>query len=78
MGVLRRIGQKSLSPVSEFPLTLGRDCSGVVIDVGPNVTNLKPGDEVKYFLIIFIDANFYFFRSGAQFRLINKEQLDNT
>lgn len=31
---------------SEFPLILGRDLSGVVVDCGPEVTHFFPGDEV--------------------------------
>jgi len=31
---------------SEFPLTLGRDFSGVIMDVGSQVKHLKVGDEV--------------------------------
>lgn len=31
---------------SEFPLILGRDLSGVVIDCGSEVTHFYPGDEV--------------------------------
>ncbi|XP_052811847.1 reticulon-4-interacting protein 1 homolog, mitochondrial-like [Mya arenaria] len=33
-------------PGSEFPLTLGRDFSGVVTQTGHGVTRFKPGDEV--------------------------------
>lgn len=31
---------------SEFPLILGRDVSGVVVDCGSEVTHFVPGDEV--------------------------------
>ena len=31
---------------SEFPLILGRDVSGVVVDCGDEVTHFAPGDEV--------------------------------
>lgn len=31
---------------SEFPLILGRDVSGVIMECGLNVTYYKPGDEV--------------------------------
>lgn len=30
----------------EFPLILGRDVSGVVVDIGSQVTHFVPGDEV--------------------------------
>jgi NADPH:quinone reductase-like Zn-dependent oxidoreductase len=30
----------------EFPIILGRDVSGVVLDCGSGVTHFKPGDEV--------------------------------
>ena len=30
----------------EFPIVLGRDLSGVVVDCGSGVTHFKPGDEV--------------------------------
>jgi threonine dehydrogenase-like Zn-dependent dehydrogenase len=34
-------------PVDQgLPLTLGADVSGVVVEIGPHVTCLKPGDEV--------------------------------
>lgn len=29
-----------------MPVTLGRDCTGIVVDVGPNVMRLEVGDEV--------------------------------
>uniref|UniRef100_A0A914X0C4 Alcohol dehydrogenase-like N-terminal domain-containing protein n=1 Tax=Plectus sambesii TaxID=2011161 RepID=A0A914X0C4_9BILA len=45
VGVMRQIGQRSLNPVSPFPLTLGRDCSGVVREVGRGVQRFRPGDE---------------------------------
>lgn len=31
---------------SAFPLILGRDVSGVVVDCGSEVTHFVPGDEV--------------------------------
>ncbi|XP_070589387.1 reticulon-4-interacting protein 1, mitochondrial [Erythrolamprus reginae] len=31
---------------TEFPLTLGRDVSGVIMECGPSVRYFKPGDEV--------------------------------
>lgn len=31
---------------NEFPLVLGRDVSGVVMECGQNVSYFKPGDEV--------------------------------
>lgn len=31
----------------EFPLTLGRDVSGVVMECGLDVRYFKPGDEVS-------------------------------
>lgn len=31
---------------SEFPLILGRDLSGVVVDCGSEVSEFVPGDEV--------------------------------
>lgn len=31
---------------SEFPVILGRDVSGVVVDCGSEVTHFVPGDEV--------------------------------
>ena len=33
---------------SEFPLILGRDFSGVVIETGRAVKKFKPGDEVLF------------------------------
>ena len=33
---------------SEFPLILGRDFSGVVIETGRTVKKFKPGDEVLF------------------------------
>ncbi|XP_039385159.1 reticulon-4-interacting protein 1, mitochondrial isoform X4 [Mauremys reevesii] len=37
---------KLKSTESEFPLTLGRDVSGVIMECGLNVSYFKPGDEV--------------------------------
>lgn len=31
---------------SELPFTLGRDCTGIITDIGQNVTRLEIGDEV--------------------------------
>ena len=45
MNMLRRVSKFSVYP-HEFPLTLGRDFSGVVVDVGKLVKNVKAGDEV--------------------------------
>ena len=33
---------------SEFPLVLGRDVSGVVVECGSEVTHFVPGDEVCF------------------------------
>jgi len=35
----------------EYPVTLGRDYAGVVEQVGPEVTDYAPGDEVFGFLV---------------------------
>src|SRR4051795_8579050 len=35
----------------EYPVTLGRDYAGVVEQVGPDVTDYAPGDEVFGFLV---------------------------
>lgn len=37
----------------EFPLTLGRDVSGVVMECGLDVRYFKPGDEVSYGILLF-------------------------
>lgn len=36
----------------EFPLILGRDVSGVVVDCGSEVTHFVPGDEVGGALLL--------------------------
>lgn len=56
---LLRMQQTGLNPGSEFPLILGRDFSGVVVETGQAVKNFKPGDEVvnQYFLLISIKRN---------------------
>ena len=46
MDAARRLDSKSCSDPQHFPLTLGRDFSGVVVDTGKAVNTLKPGDEV--------------------------------
>ncbi|PVD29149.1 hypothetical protein C0Q70_11746 [Pomacea canaliculata] len=43
---LLRMQQTGLNPGSEFPLILGRDFSGVVVETGQAVKNFKPGDEI--------------------------------
>ncbi|KAM9840173.1 reticulon-4-interacting protein 1 homolog, mitochondrial-like [Aulostomus maculatus] len=43
---LRRDPSSMRDSGSEFPLILGRDVSGVVVDCGPEVTHFTPGDEV--------------------------------
>ncbi|XP_033846728.1 reticulon-4-interacting protein 1 homolog, mitochondrial-like [Periophthalmus magnuspinnatus] len=43
---LRRDPLSLLGGSSEFPLVLGRDVSGVVVDCGVEVTHFGPGDEV--------------------------------
>ncbi|KAG7260556.1 hypothetical protein CRUP_037542 [Coryphaenoides rupestris] len=46
---LRRGGPLSvLQSDSEFPLILGRDVSGVVVECGSQVTHFAPGDEVSH------------------------------
>ena len=40
---LRQFGQ---TENQQFPLTLGKDFSGTVVDTGKAVFNLKPGDQV--------------------------------
>lgn len=43
---LRKDPLSGLGSGSEFPLILGRDVSGVVLDCGSEVTHFAPGDEV--------------------------------
>uniref|UniRef100_A0A668A2L4 NAD(P)H oxidoreductase RTN4IP1, mitochondrial n=1 Tax=Myripristis murdjan TaxID=586833 RepID=A0A668A2L4_9TELE len=43
---LRRDPMSVMDSDSEFPLILGRDVSGVVVDCGSGVTHFAPGDEV--------------------------------
>lgn len=43
---LRRDPMSVMDNDSEFPLVLGRDVSGVVVDCGSEVTHFAPGDEV--------------------------------
>lgn len=43
---LRRDPFSVMSEDNEFPLILGRDLSGVVVDCGSEVTHFTPGDEV--------------------------------
>ncbi|GAA6220654.1 reticulon-4-interacting protein 1 homolog, mitochondrial-like [Lates japonicus] len=43
---LRRDPMSVMDSDSEFPLILGRDVSGVVVDCGSEVTHFAPGDEV--------------------------------
>lgn len=43
---LRRDPFSVMDSESEFPLILGRDVSGVVVDCGSDVTHFAPGDEV--------------------------------
>nr|XP_046228508.1 reticulon-4-interacting protein 1 homolog, mitochondrial-like [Scatophagus argus] len=43
---LRRDPVSVMDSDSEFPLILGRDLSGVVVDCGSEVTHFVPGDEV--------------------------------
>ncbi|XP_060907900.1 reticulon-4-interacting protein 1 homolog, mitochondrial-like [Labrus mixtus] len=43
---LRRDPMSVMDSDSEFPLVLGRDVSGVVVDCGSEVTHFVPGDEV--------------------------------
>lgn len=53
---------------SEFPLILGRDVSGVIMECGLDVGYFKPGDQVTqnaqkytlyraYFLLLVLNAN---------------------
>ncbi|KAM4600992.1 reticulon-4-interacting protein 1 homolog, mitochondrial-like [Polymixia lowei] len=43
---LRRDPMSVMQDDTEFPLILGRDVSGVVVDCGSGVTHFAPGDEV--------------------------------
>lgn len=44
--VVRRGGNDVLRPYLQLPLTLGWDVSGIIEEIGSNVTNFKKGDEV--------------------------------
>ena len=55
-------GSKTFEPVKKlsgnkalFPMVLGRDYSGVVVDVGQGIPNsvFKPGDEVWFYRLIY-------------------------
>ncbi|XP_050445675.1 reticulon-4-interacting protein 1 homolog, mitochondrial-like [Cataglyphis hispanica] len=41
-----RIYRRLLNSGKELPVTLGRDCAGVIVDIGQGVTNFDIGDEV--------------------------------
>lgn len=43
---MKRDPLKLKSADTEFPLTLGRDVSGVIMECGLSVSYFKPGDEV--------------------------------
>lgn len=43
---LRKNPMSAAGSGAEFPLILGRDVSGVVLDCGSEVTHFAPGDEV--------------------------------
>ncbi|XP_035420724.1 reticulon-4-interacting protein 1, mitochondrial isoform X2 [Cygnus atratus] len=45
---MKRDPLKIKSTETEFPLTLGRDVSGVVMECGLSVSYFKPGDEVSF------------------------------
>ncbi|XGW19291.1 hypothetical protein V3C99_003263 [Haemonchus contortus] len=45
LGIWKRLDAFDPS-ASRFPLTPGRDCAGIVEEVGPAVKGIKPGDEV--------------------------------
>lgn len=44
----RQLGRYNLNVTSEFPIILGRDCAGVVVEVGQKVDNFELGDEVWF------------------------------
>ena len=44
---LRRDPMSVTQNDTEFPLILGRDVSGVVVECGSQVTHFAPGDEVR-------------------------------
>lgn len=48
---LRRDPMSVMGNNNEFPLILGRDVSGVVVDCGSEVTHFVPGDEVGAVLL---------------------------
>uniref|UniRef100_A0A8C8BEU0 Reticulon 4 interacting protein 1 n=1 Tax=Otus sunia TaxID=257818 RepID=A0A8C8BEU0_9STRI len=45
---MKRDPLKLKSMDTEFPLTLGRDVSGIIMECGLNVSYFKPGDEVSF------------------------------
>lgn len=54
---LRRDPLSLVNSFSEFPLILGRDLSGVVVDCGSGVTHFAPGDEVSTSIQICLRKN---------------------
>lgn len=55
---LRRDPLSVVNGNSEFPLILGRDVSGVVVECGSEVTHFVPGDEVGSALNICMQRTF--------------------
>lgn len=57
---LRRDPMSVMDNTSEFPLILGRDVSGVVVECGSEVTHFAPGDEVRTVLCFSLCGTLYY------------------
>ncbi len=56
-----------VSPVSHIPLTFGHEVSGIIVDIGSEVSHVKPGDRVSLHYLISCGDCYYCSTGNEQF-----------
>ena len=66
--MLRKVEEREVQGLA-FPVTLGRDFSGVITQAGKGVTRLKAGDEVSKIMLYMLSESKFVERGMEQQKL---------